>query len=282
MLGSTYALIGISFTLILGVLDMLNLALGEVFMLGAFTALTLVAGLHLPFAVGLLGGMVAAGLVSLIIERFSFRPLQNAPLLAPLLSTLGFSILLQNLATIFYGSEQKSFPSGVGNGQFHIAGVLISEVQLIILAVAVVLMFVLEVIVSHTKIGRGMRAVAEDREAAAILGVDSRTVVVFTCFVAGALAGAAGVLVGLTFSSISPFMGTQTGLKGIAVMVVGGMGNVRGAMLAGLLLGIAEVMSVAYISASFRDAVVYGLLIIVLVVRPAGLLGSLQQQTARV
>jgi branched-chain amino acid transport system permease protein len=276
MLGASYALIGVAFALILGIFDMLNIAIGEVFMLGAFFGLTLVS-LGFPFLPALLVAMVLSGLVNLIIERFAFRPLRGTPPVIPLLSSIGFSMLLQDTAVNIWGSERTQFPPSVPVLNFQLGPILVSSVQLVILGTALLLMAVLHLLVERTKIGRGMRAVAENPETASILGVDPRRVIVATFFVSGALAGAAGMLVGLTFSVISPFMGIEIGLKGVAAMVVGGAGNIQGAMLAGPILGIAEVLSVAYLGAALRDVVVYGLLILTLVVRPEGLLGTVER-----
>ncbi len=276
MLGASYALIGVAFSLILGIFDMLNIAIGEVFMLGAFFGLALVTR-GVPFVPALLIAMVLAGLVSLVIERFAFRPLRGTPPVIPLLSSIGFSMLLTDTAVNIWGSERTQFPPSVRVVNFDLGPILLSSVQIVILGTAVLLMVVLHFLVQRTKIGRGMRAVAENPETASILGVDARRVVVATFFASGALAGAAGMLVGLTFSVISPFIGIEIGLKGVAAMVVGGAGNIQGAMLAGPLLGIAEVLSVAYLGAAYRDVVVYGLLILVLLVRPAGLLGAVER-----
>ncbi|HYB73645.1 MAG TPA: branched-chain amino acid ABC transporter permease [Candidatus Sulfotelmatobacter sp.] len=276
MLGASYALIAVAFALILGIFDMLNIAIGEVFMLGAFFGLTLV-NLGLPFPAALLVAMLLAGLVNLVIERFAFRPLRGTPPVIPLLSSIGFSMLLQDAATNIWGAERTQFPPSVRALSFEIGPVLLSSVQMVILGTAVALMVVLQFVLQRTAIGRGMRAVAESPETAGILGVDAGRVLVATFFASGALAGAAGMLVGLTFSVISPFIGIEIGLKGVAAMVVGGAGNIQGAMLAGPLLGVAEVLSVAYLGAAHRDVVVYGLLILVLVVRPAGLLGTVER-----
>ena len=276
MLGASYALVAVAFALILGIFDMLNIAIGEVFMLGAFFGLTLVV-LGFPFPAALLVAMVLAGLVNLVIERFAFRPLRGTPPVIPLLSSIGFSMLLQDTATNIWGSERTQFPPSIRALSFEVGPVLVSSVQVVILGTAVVLMVVLQLLLRRTAIGRGMRAVAENPETAGILGVDAGRVIVATFFASGALAGAAGMLVGLTFSVISPFIGIEIGLKGVAAMVVGGAGNIQGAMLAGPLLGIAEVLSVAYLGAAHRDVVVYGLLILVLVVRPTGLLGAVER-----
>lgn len=276
MLGASYALMGVAFALILGIFDMLNIAIGEVFMLGAFFGLALVTR-GVPFAPALLAAMVLSGLVSLVIERFAFRPLRGAPPVIPLLSSIGFSMLLTDTAVNIWGSERTQFPASVRVLSFEIGPILITSVQVVILGTAVLLMLVLQLLLQRTRMGRGMRAVAESPETASILGVDARRVTVATFFASGALAGAAGMLVGLNFSVISPFIGIEIGLKGVAAMVVGGAGNIQGAMLAGPLLGIAEVLSVAYLGAAYRDVVVYGLLFVVLVARPQGLLGAVQR-----
>lgn len=273
MLGASYALVGVAFTLILGIFDMLNIAIGEVFMLGAFFALALVTR-GVPLAAALPVAMVLSGVVSVLIERFAFRPLRAVSPVVPLLSSIGCSMMLQDAAVNVWGSERTQFPPSIRVASFQLGPLLLSTVQLVILGTAMGLMLLLHLVIQRTRVGRGMRAVAESPETASLLGVEAGRVVVATFFISGALAGAAGVLVALTFSIISPFIGIEIGLKGVAAMVVGGAGHVYGSMLAGPLLGIAEVLSVAYLGAAYRDAVVYGLLILVLLARPSGLLGA--------
>ena len=281
MLGSTYALIAMAYTLLMGILNMLNFAIGEVFMLGAIFGLAFVK-LGLPIHSALLLAVICTGLVSLVIERFSFRPLRNAPPLVPLLSTIGFSILFQNIAENLWGSERSQFPSWMEPIDFHIGPVLISSTQLIIVAVAVLLMVGLDLFIQRTRTGRGMRAVAENIETAGILGVDSNRVISLTFFLTGALAGASGILFGLSFSIVSPFMGMEPGIKGIAAMIVGGMGNLRGAIVGGLFIGITEVLSVAYFGAPAKDFAVYGALFLALIIRPQGILGMIQAEKERI
>ena len=281
MLGSTYSLIAIAFTLLMGILNMLNFAIGEVFMLGAIFGLTFVnLGLSIYTAFSL--AVICTGCVCLVIERFSFRPLRNAPPLVPLLSTIGFSILFQNIAENIWGSERSQFPEWMEPIDFHIGPILISSTQLIFLGAAVFLMVGLDLFIQRTRIGRGMRSVAENIETASILGVDSNLIISTTFFVSGALAGASGILFGLSFSIVSPFMGMEPGIKGIAAMIVGGMGNVRGAIVGGMLIGIIEVLSVAYLGATARDFAVYGALFLVLVIRPQGILGMIQAERERI
>jgi branched-chain amino acid transport system permease protein len=281
MLGSTYALIAISFTLLMGVLNMLNFAIGEVFMLGAVIGLVFVnLGLSIYIAFPL--AMLGSGCVCLVIERFSFRPFRNSPPLVPLLSTIGFSILIANVVENLFGSERQQFPEWMEPINFQIGPILISSTQIIIFAAAVIFMIGLDLFISRTRVGRGMRAVAEDIETANILGVDSNLIVATTFFVSGALAGASGMLFGLNFSIVSPFMGLEPGIKGIAAMIMGGMGNIRGAIVGGLIIGIIEVLTVAYFGSMAREFAVYGALFLVLVLRPQGILGILQSERARI
>ena len=281
MLGSTYALIAMAFTLLLGILNMLNFAIGEVFMLGAIFGLTFV-NLGLPIHLALILAVLCTGLVNLVIERFSFRPLRHAPPLVPLLSTIGFSILFQNTAENLWGSERSQFPPWMEPVDFHLGPLLISSTQIITFAAAVLLMVGLDLFIQRTRVGRGMRAVAENLETAGILGVDSNRIIAITFFVTGALAGASGILFGLSFSIVSPFMGIEPGIKGIAAMIVGGMGNLRGAIVGGIFIGITEVLSVAYFGAPAKDFAVYGALFLALIIRPQGILGMIQAEKERI
>lgn len=273
ILGSSYALVGIAFTLILGTLGLLNIAIGECFMLGAFFCLTL---LHfgIPLFPTFLGSIVAAGLVSVLIERVAFRPLRYTSPLIPLLSSVGMSLLLQDVASNVWGVERLSFPRLLAQTGWTIGALAISATQAAILVTTIILVLILQFLIQRTRFGRAMRAVAENLEAASLLGVEPTPVIVGTFFISGALAGAAGILLALNFSLVDPFVGLQFGVKGVAVMVVGGMGSIYGAMLAGPLLGIAEVFSVALWGAVYRDVAVWGLLFLFLVVRPSGLLGT--------
>jgi branched-chain amino acid transport system permease protein len=281
MLGSTYAVIAVSFTLLMGILNMLNFAIGEVFMLGAIFGLAFVKmGLSIYAAFPL--AMLCTGCVSLLIERFSFRPLRNAPPLVPLLSTIGFSILLQNTAENLWGSERAQFPQWMEPSSFQMGPVFVSSTELIILGAAVVLVVGIDLFVQKTRVGRGMRAIAENTETAGILGVDANRIIPAAFFASGALAGASGILFGLSFSIVSPFMGMEPGIKGIAAMIVGGMGNIRGAIVGGMLIGIIEVVSVAYFGALAKDFAVYGALFLALLIRPQGILGTLQSERERI
>ncbi|KUO70992.1 MAG: hypothetical protein APF81_13645 [Desulfosporosinus sp. BRH_c37] len=274
MLGSTYALIALGYSLVFGVLGLINLAHGEIFMLGGFIGLMVVtvAQLSLPFAI--LGAMIGAGLIGIILELLCFRPVKRSYFLAPALSTIGFGIVVRDLMVNYVGSEPKVFPSTVQLPDFQIGSLLISSVQLLILGASLFLMVGLTLFVNRTSLGRAMRAVAENPVVAQLQGVNVARITMITFFVSALLAGAAGVFIGLRIGKLSPFIGTSVGLKALAVVIIGGLGNINGAMLAGLLVGMLEILASAYLGAAYSDAIPWTLLIIILVFRPSGLLGS--------
>ena len=273
MLGAVYALIAIGYTLIFGVLGMLHLAHGEVFMIGAFVGLVILTKVSGNIVLALAAAMLATGLLGVLIERVAFRPLRGAHHLAPLATTIGAGIALQETARWYFGPEQKGFPSTIALRLWEIGPLRMSSVQVFILASAVVLMAAVSLFLARTRAGRAVRATAEDPTVAGLLGVNVGAVIVLVFFVASALAGAAGVLVGLAYNSVHPFIGVQMGIKGLVVMLLGGLGNVPGAMVGGLVLGVLEVLGVAYFASSYRDAFAFGAVMLMLLVRPEGLLG---------
>jgi branched-chain amino acid transport system permease protein len=273
MLGAVYALIAIGYTLIFGVLGMLHLAHGEVFMVGAFVGLVVTTAYSGNVMLALAAAMLATGLLGVLIERVAFRPLRGAHHLAPLATTIGAGIALQETARWYFGPEQKGFPSTIALRLWEIGPLRVSSVQVFILASAVVLMAAVSLFLARTRAGRAVRATAEDPTVAGLLGVNVGAVIVLVFFVASALAGAAGVLVGLAYNSVHPFIGVQMGIKGLVVMLLGGLGNVPGAMVGGLVLGVLEVLGVAYFASSYRDAFAFGAVMLMLLVRPEGLLG---------
>jgi branched-chain amino acid transport system permease protein len=274
MLGAVYALIAIGYTLVFGVLGMLHLAHGEVFMVGAFVGLVVSGATGGNVLAALAAAMVATGFLGVLIERVAFRPLVGAHHLAPLATTLGVGIALQEIARWWFGAEQRGFPSSLTATPWQFGPVRVSSVQLFILGAAVVLMAGVHLFLARTPAGRALRATAENPVAAGLLGVNVRGVVVLTFFVASMLAGAAGVLVGLAYSAVHPFIGVQMGIKGLVVMLLGGLGSVTGAMVGGVLLGVLEVLGVAYFASSYRDAFAFGAVMLVLLLRPEGLLGA--------
>ncbi|MFQ5829473.1 MAG: branched-chain amino acid ABC transporter permease [Candidatus Methylomirabilia bacterium] len=277
MLGGTYALLALGYTLIFGILRVLHIAHGEVFMVGALVGLNLVLLAGVNIYVALLGGLVGAAVVGVVVEQVSIRPLytegRSLPHLAPLLSTLGAGLILQDLAVKYYGGRQVRFPETVEILTYHIGSVVVTSVQLVIIATSLILMVALNLFLRSNFMGKAMRAVAENARTASLLGVDVNRVILLTFAIASALAGAAGVLVGLAYGAISPFMGVEIGLKGFAIIVIGGMGSIVGAMVGGLAIGLVEVLSVGYLASSYRDAFAFGFMVLILLLRPQGLFG---------
>jgi branched-chain amino acid transport system permease protein len=278
MLGSTYSLIALGYTLVLGVLQMLNIAHGDVFMFGAFLGLTF-ALLGIPLYWALLLAMLGAGIISILVERFCFRPLRKAHFLGPLLSTIAFGILLQNVATQIWGSEPSRYPQTTEIAQFQVGPILISSIHIIILATSLFLMVAIDQLVKRTQMGRAMRATSENQTNASLLGVDIFWVFTFTFFASGALAGVAGVLTALVYLQITPFIGIRQGLIGMVAMVIGGLGNLRGAMIGGIMIGVMEVMNDAYLTAGYRDMIVFGLFFLFLIFKPEGLFGATSRES---
>ncbi len=254
---------------------------------GVLTVLAPRSGLLLPvwaiIPIMLLVAMLLSGLLGVLIEWFAYRPLRNAPRIAPLISALGVSFFIQNAVLLTLSASYRTLrteallPPRLG---LDLGPARISAVRILVIATAIVLMFALNYLVRRTRLGRSMRAVAIDREAAAMMGVDVDRVIVMTFFIGSALAGAAGVLVGLAFTQVWHLMGFTAGLKGFTAAVVGGIGNIPGAMLGGLLLGLAESLAVGFISPTYKDLIAFVVLVLVLLVRPTGLLGARIQQKA--
>jgi branched-chain amino acid transport system permease protein len=289
-LGSVYALIALGYSMVYGILKLLNFAHGEVYMIGAFIGygvLTVSGGAADPmFPIWLLisfmfiAAMIGSGLLGVVIERFAYRPLRNAPRIAPLISALGVSFFLQNTALLLFSADFRSYDTfSLDSGTLFTHGIHsgplnISLIRIIVIVTTAALMVGLTLFVSRTRLGKAMRATAYDREAAAMMGIDVDRVIVVTFFIGSALAGAAGVMVGLVFQRVYHFMGFVAGLKGFTAAVVGGIGSIPGAMLGGLVIGLAEAFSTGYLSSTFQDLIVFGILIVVLIVRPTGLLGK--------
>src|SRR6185437_7995452 len=235
-LGAVYTLIALSFSLVMGILSILNLAIGDLFMLGGYIGFAAIAAL-LPLPVALLAGMTVAALVAIIIQKIAYEPLRDAPLITPMLSTLGFSMILQNIVINVWGSDPIQLPSELFDQRIALGPVYIGAMQLVIVGVAVVLVGAVAFLIQKTSAGRALRAVAENRDVARLLGVPAERITLLAFVLSGALAGAAGVLIGLHYTAITPYVGVDTGLKAIAVMVIGGLTNVWGALLAGPLIG---------------------------------------------
>lgn len=280
-IGSTYAVIAIAFTLLIGILNLLNFAVGEIFMLGSFFALTSLI-LGLPFWLSFILGTFLSGLIALFIYYFSFYLLRGSPLLIPLVSTLGFSILLQNAAGLIWGSERQPFPESISSQIIHFGPIAISPAQIVIFLVAIILMVSLDLFIQKTRIGRGMRAVAENPEMASIVGINSKLIVIATFFASGVLAGASGILFSISYFTVEPLIGFHAGIKAIAAMIVGGLGNIRGAIVGGFFIGFVEIMSIQFLGSEFRDIIVYALIFVTLVLLPQGLMGVVQLEKGRI
>jgi branched-chain amino acid transport system permease protein len=276
MLGGTYALVAIGYSLVFGVLRLIHLAHGEVFMVGAYIGLEIMLALHVGPVAALAAAIVGTALLGIVLELIVFRPIRRkgGSFLAPMVTSIGAGLILQEVFTKIFGAEQSEFPVGLGNDVYHIGPLLVSATQVFIMAIAVLSMIVLHLFISRTPYGMAMRAVAENVEIASVLGINTDAVIMLTFAVASGLAGIAGVLVGLAYTAVSPFMGINMAVKGLAIMLLGGLGSIYGAMVGGLLLGIVEVLCVAYAASSYRDAVAFGLMIIILLVRPRGLFAT--------
>lgn len=277
-MGSTYSLVALGYTLIMGVLNIINMAHGEIFMIGAFVGLYLVTYLKVNIFVAMAGAMVISALLGCLMEMLALRPLRRRAVshLAPLISTIGVSIFLESLALNVFGPQSQAFPSEFATVQIQLGPIRITLVQIIILGISFGLMFVLRFWLAKTRVGKAIRTTAENIETANLLGINTNKIILLTVALASGLGGIAGVLVGLSINAVEPTMGLSIGLKGLAVLILGGMGNITGAMLGGLILGVAEVFTVAYGASSYRDAVAFGMIIIILFIRPQGLFGKRQ------
>ncbi|HMM32219.1 MAG TPA: branched-chain amino acid ABC transporter permease [Clostridia bacterium] len=275
-LGSIYALIALGYTMVYGIIKLINFAHCDVYMIGAYVGYFCMTQLRLPFWYALVISMLACMLLGMAIERAAYKPLRGAPRIAALITAIGVSLLLEYGMMFFVGAGVRSYPpmTGFMTETFDLKGIVFSAQQFIIIGVTVVLMVVLQIIVKYTKIGKSMRAVSTDRDAAELMGVNVNATISFTFAIGSALAGAAGVLVGVYYNSINPLMGVLPGLKAFIAAVFGGIGIIPGAMFGGYFIGMVEVLVAGYINSTYRDAVVFAILILVLIFKPAGLLGK--------
>ena len=277
LIGSTYALVALGFTLVLGTLDLLNFAHGETIMLAAYAGLMALlavgsnAGGSMPLALAVAVATGAA--LGLAVYLGSFRYVSKKYWTAPALSTVGIALILQTGATRFWGTEQRAVPDPLGDIHLELGPISVGLSHLLILGVTVALMVGLHLLLQRTRLGKAMRAVAENHVTAALLGVPVERTIAFTFLISGVLAGAAGALTSLVYHTITPFIGLNILLKGMTGMVIGGLGNVYGAMFGGVLVGILEVLAVGYLSSSYQDVLVFAALIGVLMFKPAGIFG---------
>ena len=282
-LGAVYALFALGFTLIFGVLNVVSLAHGALFTIGAYAALNAVVALHVSLPMGIVVAMVVTGGIGWLLDKWIFAPLRarHAPHLAPMIATIGVAITLTSLIEGYAGPENLRFPADILPSDAATLGAIrITWLELEIVFLAVALMGLLLWGLKKTRFGRALRALAESPKAAALMGIDVEAFFRVTSMIAAVLGGAAGVLIALYTNAVFPHMGQPMLHKGIAVVILGGMGDIRGALIGGLFLGFAEVLSVAYIGSTMRDAVAFGLLFIVLLLRPQGLFGHVAHRRA--
>lgn len=276
-LGSIYAIVALGFTLVFGVLGIINMAHGEIFMFGAFIGVIVTSTLKGPLWLAFAAAVLVTGVMGYLLERFALRPLRNkqgVSHLAPLISTIGVSILLENLSHHLFGAGNHPFNNSFAEISFQIGSITVYLVQIVIFMISVILMYTLSYWLGKTKAGKALRATAENLETASLLGVDTKKTITMTVIIASAMGGIAGILVGMAFNSVTPQMGLSIGLKGLAIIILGGMGNVKGAMAGGLILGLAETFIVVYGDSGYRDAIAFVAIIVILLIRPQGLFGQ--------
>ncbi|MBC8538536.1 branched-chain amino acid ABC transporter permease [Christensenellaceae bacterium NSJ-63] len=274
-IGSIYALVALGYSMVYGIIKLINFAHGEIIMVGAYAVYVMLVLVGTPLWIAVLVSLLFCACMGMLIERVAYRRLRNknAPRISLLITAIGVSIFLQNLAQTIFSSSGKSFPNVMPQGSIRLGDAEISALTLITLATAAVLMIGLQLLVSKTKMGKAMRAVSEDAGAAKLMGINTNVTITWTFAIGSALASIAALLYSSAYPLVTPYMGSTLGLKAFIAAVLGGIGSVPGAMLGGFLLGIAETLAKGYISSVVADAIVFGILILVLLIRPAGLLG---------
>lgn len=275
-LGSIYAIIALGYTMVYGIARMLNFAHGDIIMVGGFAVFTIVSTLNLPPLLGVLVAVVVCTILGVTIERVAYKPLRGASSLAVLITAIGVSYLLQNIALLIFGSNARQFTSIVNVPGLKLAGgeLTISGVTMVTIVTCIVIMVSLTLFINKTRIGQAMLAVSEDTGAATLMGIDVNRTIAITFAIGSALAAVAGALLCSTYPSLTPYTGSMPGIKAFVAAVFGGIGSIPGALIGGVLLGVIENLSKAYISSQLSDAIVFSVLIIVLLVRPTGILGK--------
>ncbi|WP_333638414.1 branched-chain amino acid ABC transporter permease [Tissierella praeacuta] len=273
-LGSIYALTAIGFTMVYGIIRLINFAHGDVYMIGAFLTYTGLTIFNMPIMLAFLFGMIGASIFGILIAKFAYSPVFKAPKINLFLSAVGVGIFLENFAMLIWGPETQSFPTVINNKVFSFMGIRVNTIQLIILGTTIVLVAVLTYIVQYTRIGRAMRCVSQDMDVSRLMGINTNKVVYFTFALGSSLGAAAGTLVAIYYKAAYPMMGYVPGLKAFIAAVIGGIGSIPGAMLGGLIMGVSESLGAAYISSGYRDAIAFIILIIILILKPDGLLGK--------
>jgi len=278
-LGVIYALIAVGYTMVYGVIELINFAHGEIYMFGAFLCVTFISAFGVPFYLAIVMAMGCCAIFGILLDIVAYRPLRNAPRLAALITAIGMSIFLQNLAMVIWGSRpmpfvQKAVPAYLNETAIRMGEVYLTWLQVFIFAVTILMMFGLFFVITRTKIGTAMRALAQNKTAAALMGINVNFVISFTFALGSAFGAMAGILVSVYYNTLYPTMGYVAGVKAFAAAVLGGIGSVPGAMLGGVVLGVAEAMGAGYVSSLYRDGVAYAVLIAVILFKPSGLLGK--------
>ena len=273
-LGSIYALIALGYTMVYGIAKMLNFAHGDIIMVGAFAVITTVSMLGFPPILAIAASIVCCVVLGVCVERIAYKPLRKSPPLAVLITAIGVSYFLQSLALLIFGSTQHSLPKVISVPAIQLGSLTIQGNMLVTLAVMVVIMIAMSLFISKSRTGKAMRAVSEDRDAAELMGISVNRTITITFAIGSALAAVAGVFYGTTYGFIGPYTGSMPGIKAFVAAVFGGIGSMPGAMLGGILLGVIENLAKRYISTELSDAIVFAVLIIVLMVKPTGLLGK--------
>ncbi len=276
-LGSIYVLIALGFTLVFGVLNVINMAHGAIFMMGAFSGMVLSSWFGLPFPIALLGTLFVSGMLGVVLEYVALRPMRktnNTSALPSLISTIGLAIVLENLAHRFFGSGNQPFRVALPEIHIPIGSASIDAIQLLIILIAMGTTVALTMWLQQGKTGKALRAVADNQENASLLGINVQRIIVTTVIVASMLGGLAGMLVGIALNTVSPQMGLSMGLKGLAIVIVGGMGNSKGAVVGGVLLGCIETLVVVTGFSGYIDAIAFAMIIFILLVKPQGIFGK--------
>ncbi|MGQ9678547.1 MAG: branched-chain amino acid ABC transporter permease [bacterium] len=279
-LGFVYALIALGYTMIYGIVRLINFAHGDVFMVGAYLGFFVLTSGRLSFPMAMITAMVGCAALGIFIERLAYKPLRQAPRISSLITAIGVSLFLEYFTSLkfVFGPYFRAYPRPFAINSYSFGGLTVSNIQIVVFGVATLLMTFLTLFVNKTKTGMAMRAVAFDRDAAALMGINVDNIISLTFGIGAALAGAGGVLYGIAYPQINPFMGVMPGLKAFVAAVLGGIGIIPGAMLGALIMGIVEKLTEVYISSTLRDAAAFAILIVVLLVRPSGILGKHEQE----
>lgn len=282
MLGSIYALVGVSFTMTIGILNFLNFSIPSIFMLGGMISWAFVVWGGLPWFVGVALGIATGGLASLVVERFTYRRLKNSHPDVPLISSVGFLVLFENLVILYFGAYIQRFPTPFGDANLRVFGLVVSIPQLCSLLITAVLVLTLHHILRRTQLGRSLRAIAENPNTALVVGINANQIVPMLFLISGIFTALGGVIFATNYHQVSPFIGNEVTLKGVAAMIIGGLGNIWGAVLGGLLLGLTEAMSIHIFGGSVAEVIIYAFMMVLICVLPTGLFGDRNIRSERV